>query len=186
MVWPNSWQITPKQPENNLPKAHGPSRGLTNRCTMVTATEKDQITAEEKFTRLLRQNKLKVTQPRLGVLKIISEKETAISQPELEKMLGDTVDRVTLYRVLATFEEKGILHKIFDLHGTATYALCSTECDEHHHHDEHVHFICSSCNSIYCLDDIKLPKINLPEGYQLQSVGVNAVGLCAECKALTK
>ncbi len=152
---------------------------------MPTAIEKEQDTATGKFARLLRQNKLKVTQPRLSVLDIISRKETAISQPELEKLLGDSVDRVTLYRVLATFEEKGILHKIFDLHGTATYALCSTACDEHHHHDEHVHFICSSCNSIYCLDDIKLPKINLPKGYRLQSVAVNAVGLCAECVSHT-
>jgi len=172
MALPNSWPITPKLQENNFtPKPTVETVGLSTGCIM------------EKFIRLLRQHKLKVTQPRLSLLKIISEKETAISQPDLEKMLGDAVDRVTLYRVLATFEEKGILHKIFDLHGTATYALCSTACDEHHHHDEHVHFICSSCNNIYCLDDIKLPKINLPKGYQLQSVGINAVGLCAECKA---
>ncbi len=147
-----------------------------------TATALDN----EAFVNLLRKNKLKVTQPRLSVLRIISDKETAISQPDLEKLLGNDVDRVTLYRVLATLEEKGILHKIFDLHGTATYALCSTACNEQHHHDEHVHFICSSCNSVYCLADIKLPAITLPEGYQLNSVGINAVGLCAECKALAK
>ncbi|MFC3197774.1 Fur family transcriptional regulator [Parapedobacter deserti] len=151
----------------------------------VTETGKAQQETAEKFVHLLRRNKLKVTQPRLSVLQIISAKETAISQPELEKLLGDTVDRVTLYRVLATYEEKGILHKIFDLHGTATYALCSTACDEHHHHDEHVHFICSACNSIYCLDEIKLPKINLPKDYRLQSIGINAVGLCAQCKTVS-
>ncbi len=149
----------------------------------AVANTSPEADANERFAPLLRRNKLKVTQPRLRVLQIISDKETAISQPELEKLLGDSIDRVTLYRVLATFEEKGIFHKIFDLHGTATYALCSTECDEHHHHDEHVHFICTTCNSIYCLDDFKMPKINLPEGYQLQSIGVNAVGLCAQCKA---
>lgn len=143
------------------------------------------VLANDKFVRLLRQHKLKVTQPRLCVLGVVAAKDTAISQPELEKLLGNEIDRVTLYRVLATFEEKGIFHKIFDLHGTATYALCSTECDEHHHHDEHVHFICSACNSIYCLDDIKLPKINLPKGYQLNSVGINAVGLCAQCRSTT-
>ncbi len=153
---------------------------------MFKAIDTEPVVANEKFVRLLRKNKLKVTQPRLSVLQIISDKDTAISQPELEKLLGNEIDRVTLYRVLATFEEKGILHKIFDLHGTATYALCSTECDEHHHHDQHVHFICSICNSIYCLEDIKLPKINLPEGYQLDSVGINAVGRCAQCKALAE
>lgn len=152
--------------------------------TAIVNTQKAD--PDERFTPLLRRNKLKVTQPRLRVLQIIFEKEIAISQPELEKLLGDTVDRVTLYRVLATFEEKGILHKIFDLHGTATYALCSIDCDEHQHHDEHVHFICTVCNSIYCLEDFKMPKINLPEGYQLDSVNVNAVGLCAQCQTEKK
>ena len=150
---------------------------------MAKSVDTHPVTTDDKFTRLLRQHKLKVTHPRLRVLDVIAKKNTAISQPDLEKILGSDIDRVTLYRVLSTFEEKGMLHKIFDLHGTATYALCSTECDEHHHHDEHVHFICSACNSIYCLDDFKLPKINLPEGYQLNSVGVNAVGFCAQCPA---
>lgn len=135
----------------------------------------------ERFTQLLRRHKLKVTQPRLRVLEIIARKEAAISQPELERVLGKTVDRVTLYRVLAVLEEKGILHKIFDLQGTATYALCSPACDEHEHHDRHVHFICSICNSIFCLDEINLPKIQVPTGYQLQHVGINAVGVCAAC-----
>ncbi len=141
----------------------------------------ENIEAQEEFSSLLRQFKLKVTQPRLSVLSIISKKKSAISQPELEKVLGSQIDRVTLYRVLANFEEKGILHKIFDLHGTATYALCSTKCTEHEHHDQHVHFICSTCNNIYCLDEISLPKLNIPKNFKLDSIAVNAVGTCENC-----
>lgn len=137
----------------------------------------------EQFAQLLRRNKLKVTQPRLGVLRIIAQKESAISQPELERLLGNSVDRVTLYRVLSVFEEKGILHKIFDLHGTATYALCSPACDEHKHHDQHVHFICATCNSIFCLDEINLPPVQVPKGYKLHHVGINAVGVCDKCSS---
>jgi len=89
---------------------------------------------------------LKVTPHRLRVLAEITQKNAAISQPDLEKILGREVDRVTLYRILSSFEEKGIVHKIFDLNGTATYAICSAECSENHHHDQHVHFLCSLCN----------------------------------------
>lgn len=138
---------------------------------------------QEQFIKVLKRNKLKVTQPRLSVLAAISEKETAVSQPDLEKVLGSEIDRVTLYRCLATFEEKGILHKIFDLSGTATYALCSPSCTADDHHDQHVHFICSNCNNIYCLEDIKLPAIQIPEGYHLNSVGINAIGVCATCNS---
>ncbi|WP_324756779.1 Fur family transcriptional regulator [Sphingobacterium thalpophilum] len=131
---------------------------------------------------ILKRNNLKVTQPRLRVLEIISTKDSAISQPELEKLLGKDIDRVTLYRVLASFEEKGIIHKIFDLHGTATYAMCSTDCSEHDHHDQHVHFICRVCNSVYCLDDITLPKVSIPVGFSLEAIAVNALGVCNHCK----
>ncbi|MGB3064952.1 Fur family transcriptional regulator [Sphingobacterium thalpophilum] len=131
---------------------------------------------------ILKRNNLKVTQPRLRVLEIISTKDSAISQPELEKLLGKDIDRVTLYRVLASFEEKGIIHKIFDLHGTATYAMCSTDCSEHDHHDQHVHFICRLCNSVYCLDDITLPKVSIPAGFSLEAIAVNALGVCNHCK----
>ncbi len=142
--------------------------------------------ATEQFTQLLRGNKLKVTQPRLSVLQIIANKESAISQPELERLLGKSVDRVTLYRVLSVLEEKGILHKIFDLNGTATYALCSPACDEHKHEDQHVHFICENCNSIFCLEEIDLPPVTVPYGYKLHHIGVNAVGVCDKCSAEKK
>ncbi len=134
------------------------------------------------YPEILKRNSLKVTQPRLKVLEIISRKDSAISQPELEKLLGKDIDRVTLYRVLASFEEKGIIHKIFDLHGTATYAMCSTNCSEHDHHDQHVHFICRACNSVYCLEDMTLPKVSIPAGFSLEAIAVNALGVCNHCK----
>ena len=133
------------------------------------------------FEQLLRDHALKVTQPRLHVLQMIAAKSTAISQPELEKTLGTKIDRVTLYRALATFEEKGIVHKIFDLQGTATYALCSTNCTQQHHHDQHLHFLCSSCNQVFCLDEWELPSPKIPAGYQFESLHLHAVGKCPTC-----
>ncbi|TDQ82634.1 Fur family transcriptional regulator [Sphingobacterium yanglingense] len=140
-----------------------------------------EVIINEEFSDLLRKNKLKITQPRLRVLEIISEKTSALSQPELEKIVGKDIDRVTLYRILGSFEEKGILHKVFDLNGTATYAICSTKCSAHHHHDQHIHFICSVCNSVYCLDEVSVPKINIPKNFSLHSIAINAVGLCDQC-----
>ncbi|MEH6306436.1 transcriptional repressor [Olivibacter sp. CPCC 100613] len=136
------------------------------------------------FENILRKHDLKVTHPRLTVLEKIFNKDTATSQPDLERSIGDDIDRVTLYRVLSAFEEKGIIHKIFDLHGTATYALCSTQCKSHEHHDEHVHFTCSNCNSVYCLEEIKLPNISTPSGFTIDQVSVNAIGICNKCKTL--
>ena len=150
----------------------------------VLSTELESKKLEE-FSQVLKTNQLKVTQPRLRVLEIISTKISAISQPELEKILGSEIDRVTLYRILASFEDKGILHKVFDLNGTATYAICSTKCTSDHHHDQHVHFICSVCNSVFCLNEIALPKIKLPHHFSLHSIAINAVGICDSCNKKT-
>lgn len=148
----------------------------------TTESLEDKEDLHKKFGVILKANNLKITQPRLRVLQIVSEKTTAISQPELEKILGSEIDRVTLYRILSSFEEKGILHKVFDLNGTATYAICSTKCSEKHHHDQHVHFICSLCNSVFCLDEISIPQIILPANFSLQSIAINALGLCDSCQ----
>lgn len=43
---------------------------------------------KKNFEELLRENQLKVTKPRLSVLKLISDQEAATSQPMLEKVLG--------------------------------------------------------------------------------------------------
>src|SRR5690606_41369278 len=85
------------------------------------------------FKELLRENGLKVTSPRLRVLKEITHKEAAISQPDLEKIVGTDIDRVTLYRILSSFEEKGIVHKIFHsdqrFYVQFPFLRSSIECD---------------------------------------------------------
>ncbi len=132
------------------------------------------------FEALLDSHHLKKTGPRLRVLSMLSSKNVATSQPDLEGVMSD-IDRVTLYRILNAFEEKGIIHKIFDLNGTANYAMCSSDCGEHSHHDEHLHFNCINCKNVYCLDDMNLPPISLPPGFKPQGFTVYANGLCPKC-----
>jgi Fur family ferric uptake transcriptional regulator len=132
------------------------------------------------FEHLLKRHQLKRTEARLRVLSLLVNKKTATSQPDLESVIGD-VDRVTLYRILNAFEEKGIIHKVFDLNGTANYAICSSDCDEHNHNDEHLHFNCTNCKNVYCLDELDMPPIVLPAGFQLERLSFSATGLCPKC-----
>lgn len=136
---------------------------------------------EKDLSVLLREHKLKATGGRLGVLNIIANRGAAISQPVLEKLMGEEVDRVTLYRILKTFEEKGILHKIIDLNGTANYAICSSDCTEHEHHDEHFHFNCTQCQKVYCLNDLHVPAVKMPPGFKAETVSLSIAGICKDC-----
>lgn len=135
----------------------------------------------KEFEEILEKHDLKKTKPRLSVLEILTERKSATSQPDLELVLGKDIDRVTLYRVLKTFEEKGIIHKIIDLNGTANYAVCSSSCTEHQHHDQHVHFNCRLCLQIYCLDSVHVPQLQLPSGFTPDTVNHIVYGTCPGC-----
>jgi Fur family transcriptional regulator, ferric uptake regulator len=132
---------------------------------------------------ILKEHDLKHTKQRVRVLEEIALDSVAISQPDLEKKLGKEIDRVTLYRILNTYQEKGILHRIMDINGTANYAVCTSSCSEDHHHDEHVHFNCTNCNKIYCLE-VEAPRIKMPKGFTAKTVSSIAYGICEKCNAI--
>ena len=136
---------------------------------------------ERKFDHLLEKHNLKKTGPRNSVLEILSGREVATSQPDLEEIVGKEIDRVTLYRILKTFEEKGIIHKIIDLNGTANYAICDSDCTAHKHQDEHLHFNCTVCHNLYCLNDVHIPSIQFPQGFNVSAVSLMASGVCDKC-----
>lgn len=134
---------------------------------------------------ILKQHSLKHTKQRVSVLEEFALDTAAISQPDLEKKLGKEIDRVTLYRILNIYEDKGILHRIMDMNGTANYAICSSACSEDHHHDEHVHFNCTACAKIYCLE-VTVPKVNMPKGFTAKSTTTITYGICEKCSKVVK
>ncbi|MBD1386492.1 transcriptional repressor [Mucilaginibacter rigui] len=139
-----------------------------------------QVKNNYQFEDMLQKHNLKKTAPRLRVLSMMYSKNTATSQPDLESVMND-IDRVTLYRILNVFEEKGIIHKVFDLNGTANYAVCHSDCQENHHHDEHLHFNCTVCKNVYCLNELNMPRLTLPAGFEAQGFTLYASGLCPKC-----
>ena len=129
---------------------------------------------------VLRRNHLSITESRKRILSLFLVTPDALTHADIERKAGEKFDRVTVYRTLQTFVEKGIIHTIPTAENTVLYALCK-DCTEGHHHDDHIHFICSNCNSTICLDDVVSPKIDLPQGYIAQSVQVVINGICKSC-----
>lgn len=129
---------------------------------------------------ILHRRQLSGTESRRKILSLFFESGDALTHGDIEKEVGEKYDRVTIYRTLQTFEEKGIIHTIPTADNAIRYALCK-DCEEGHHHDDHVHFICTNCEKTICLDDVVSPKIDLPEGYKAESVQVVIKGVCREC-----
>jgi len=137
---------------------------------------------EVKIADLLRRNHLSVTDSRKKILSLFLQQKDALTHGDIEKKAGEKFDRVTIYRTLQTFVEKGIIHSIPTSDNTVRYALCK-DCKEGHHHDDHVHFMCNNCSATICLDDVVSPKLELPTGYVANDVQVVIHGICKDCSA---
>jgi Fur family transcriptional regulator, ferric uptake regulator len=129
---------------------------------------------------ILAHSGLRKTALRTQVLQLFLEQENALSSHQLEDLLRE-VDRVTLYRTLRTFEQKGIIHQAIDGAPGAKYALCHGNCGEKGHHDHHAHFHCNRCGKTICMDDIHQPDFKMPPGFELHSSHLALQGVCDQC-----
>jgi Fur family ferric uptake transcriptional regulator len=136
----------------------------------------------QRIQQLLKKNQLSVTDSRSKILELFLQQQGALAHADIEKKSGAGFDRVTVYRTLQTFVEKGIIHTIPTADNSILYALCKDECTEGHHHDHHVHFVCKGCGNTICLEDITVPDVKLPDGYQATQVEVVVNGICKECR----
>jgi Fur family transcriptional regulator, ferric uptake regulator len=139
------------------------------------------MSVTNKVQELLQTHKLSNTSCRRDVLKAFLQNPKALSHHDVEKLLNFEYDRVTIYRTFHSFEEKGVLHKIIDNEGLTRYALCSSKCDAHHHHDKHLHFSCKECNETICIEGIAIPDVILPDGFKLEKLNFLGEGLCRKC-----
>ena len=130
---------------------------------------------------ILRRKHLSVTDSRKKILSLFLNTKDALAHGDIEKKAGEKFDRVTVYRTLQTFVEKGIIHTIPTADNSIRYALCKDDCADGHHHDHHIHFVCTNCKNTYCLDDIVTPDIRLPKGYTSSHIEVVVEGICKNC-----
>ena len=131
---------------------------------------------------ILKKNHLSVTGSRQKIMQLFMNSNGALAHADIEKKTGESFDRVTVYRTLQSFVEKGIIHLIPTKDNSIKYALCKDDCEAGHHHDNHVHFICEECNKTICLDDVTVPQVKLPKGFTPQHAEMVVNGICGECK----
>ncbi len=133
-------------------------------------------------TEILKSYGLTITESRKQILDLFHASKGALAHADIERNSSATFDRVTIYRTLQTFVEKGIVHTIPTADNSVLYALCKDDCKAGHHHDNHVHFICDNCGTTYCLDKVSIPQVQLPEGFVQKQADVVVSGICKNCK----
>ena len=131
---------------------------------------------------LLKKNQLSVTGSRKRILELFLLSEGALGHADIEKQTGEKFDRVTVYRTLQSFMEKGMIHTIPSVDNSIRYALCKDDCSQGHHHDNHVHFFCNECTRTTCLESVTVPDVKLPRGFRPIDKQMIVTGICGACQ----
>ena len=121
---------------------------------------------------------LHVTPARLATMQLFESHNTPLDAQHLIDHLHNTlgVDRVTVFRILNAFVEKGLVRKLEFGEGKARYEL---------NKEEHHHLVCESCGTIEDISDctiIDLEKdIKEKKGFLVKHHALEFFGFCKNC-----
>lgn len=95
--------------------------------------------AKEKVAQKLREVGSRATAARIAVISCLQKQERPVGIEFIERQVPD-VNKVTLYRMMADFEERGLVESVDLGHGHLDYELTNRP---HHHH-----LVCKGCGLV--------------------------------------
>jgi Fur family transcriptional regulator, ferric uptake regulator len=133
------------------------------------------------FALILANHGISKTKFRIYLLNLFYDKQS-LTVKEIINKSSNLINKVTIYRALVSFEEKGLIHKVPGSNNVIRYSLCNVdECSSNLHNHNHGHFICNNCNKTFCLEDYKSPDINPIDGFYINSLNLILEGYCKDC-----
>ncbi len=132
---------------------------------------------KESSIQVLERKGLKKTKVRMALIQHFMTMNHAQSYNDLQEALSNELDKSTLYRNLTNFEKVGIIHRINDDTGVSKYAFGEPPI----HGNEHAHFVCEDCETVYCVEELVPLQPNVPKGFKTKKVQTIIRGTCADC-----
>lgn len=130
----------------------------------------------------LKNKGVRPTAARILILQKLSEQTYPISLLELEAQL-ETLDKSTISRSLAILLEHHAIHAFEDGSGSMKYEICRSDTETCFIENRHIHFYCEVCHKTYCMDHIKIPVVQLPVGFIMDTINYTVKGICPACKS---
>lgn len=121
---------------------------------------------------------IRPTAMRILVYTFLQKQKSARSLSDIEAGF-EKVDRVTLYRTIKTFEEKGVVHSVQE-NQNILYKLCDETCEENAHNDSHLHLYCKVCKETTCREEITIPNLSNSK-FKIDEYQLFAKGVCEKC-----
>jgi Fur family ferric uptake transcriptional regulator len=125
------------------------------------------------------------TSQRLAVLNILLKATTPLSVNTIRQSLETktNIDKVTVYRILTLFRQRGIIREIASAGGANYFEMATLE------NPLHPHFSCRNCGAFTCLAPLPFTQaqelILSKDDYSIDHIEINISGLCACCRNAT-
>jgi len=136
------------------------------------------------FEELCREQGVPLTVQRRAVLETLAGR---LDHPTADQIFEDVthhlpdLSRTTVYRVLETLVQLGVIHKAQHLGSAARY---DPNTERHHH------LTCLSCHKVMDLEDEILDRIKVPRSsskeFEITDYSVHFKGYCADCVSKKK
>lgn len=123
---------------------------------------------------------LNKTHCRVLVLEQLMSSDKALSQQEIDDMLRPLCNRSTLYRILSTLEEKGIILRVV-IDENSKYYFDRSLIESPSQQVDFVFFHCINCNDVLPMQQVKQEGILLPEGFMMKEYNFVIRGICKQC-----
>lgn len=128
---------------------------------------------------ILKQHAQRTTNKRVALLELLMSSPKAFALSEIEKQLTISIDRVTIYRTLHTFEAIGLIIKVVDHKGVCLYMF---NLESHSNLNIHPHLRCKECGKIVCLPGLPQEYLDRLEKYEIDEMYFLMEGVCLECQ----
>lgn len=128
---------------------------------------------------LLTLHGVKPTANRIVIAKALKAERQPMSMVELERQIR-TIDKSGIFRTLMLFKAHHLVHAIEDGDGMVKYELCTSHNPDKDE-DMHVHFYCEECHRTFCLYGTPIPSVDIPSGFEMESINYMIKGLCPDC-----
>lgn len=129
---------------------------------------------------ILARKGVKPTANRILVMKELMKVSHSVNIADLEFSLGFSMDKASIFRVIELFAEKDVVHVIEDGSRSLKYELCHSG-KKHSIADQHIHFYCERCKETFCFETVRVPMIDIPDGFSPHSVNYMVKGICPKC-----
>lgn len=131
------------------------------------------------FEKLCHEQGVPLTVQRRTILEALADREDHPTADQVFETVTSRLpglSRTTVYRVLETLVQLGVIHKATHLGSAARY---DPNTERHHH------LTCLSCHKVMDVEDERVHKIDFPrsasKGFEVMDYSVHFKGYCPDC-----